>query len=307
MNFLDLKYVAEVAKTGSMTQAAANLYMNQPNLSKVIIGLEKEIGITIFRRSSKGVSLTKEGKEFLLSSKEILEKFEVLEAKYKEEEIKRFFGISVPRASYLSYAFTQFMVEIADAKKLQIDFVETSSMQVIQNVVSQKHNFGIIRYALEYERYFHKILSEQDLCGDILLEFEYVIVMSANGPLAKKKVLKLSDLEDFIEIVHGDTGIPSLLTGEIRKPVHSANSSKSISIYERGSQFDLLTNVPTTYMWVSPIPPEMLERYQLVQKSIDIRDNVHRDVLIYPNAYQMTDTDRKFLGYLYRMRDKIQA
>ena len=307
MNILDIKYVAEIAKTGSMTQAASNLYMNQPNLSKAIIALEKELGVTIFRRSSKGVSLTKEGNDFLTATREILEKFEAVESKYTLEERKHYFGISVPRASYISYAFTQFVEEIAGAKHLQLDFSETSSMQAIQDVASQKHNFGIIRYAVEYERYFNKLLSELDLRGNTLLEFKYVIVMSGSGPLARKKVLQMSDFSDLIEIIHGDSTIPSLATGEIRKPLHSANSQKNIYIYERGSQFDLLTNVPTTYMWGSPIPKEMLERYQLIQKTIDKKDNLYRDVFIYPNAYQMTDTDRIFLGHLYRMRDTIRT
>jgi DNA-binding transcriptional LysR family regulator len=306
MDMLDIKYVAEVAKTGSMTQAAANLYMNQPNLSKSILALEKELGITIFRRSSKGVSLTKDGNQFLLSTKEILEKFEAIESKYKTEETKHFFSISVPRASYISYAFTSFVREIADTNMLQIDFAETSSMQVIQNVSSGKHHLGIIRYSMEYERYYHKLLRELDLYGDMLLEFEYVALMSNSESHVNKKVLQLSDLADLIEVVHGDTGIPSLASGEIRKPEPITSSKKIIYIYERGSQFDLLVNVPSTYMWVSPIPPEMLARYQLIQKRVEVKMNKYRDVIIYPNGYQLTDTDRKFLGYLYRMRDMIK-
>ncbi len=306
MNILDIKYVSEISRTGSMTQAAANLYMNQPNLSKAIIALEKELGITIFRRSSKGVSLTKEGTEFLLSTKEILEKFEAIESKYKIEDTKYSFGISVPRASYISYAFARFVGEIANSNHLQIDFIETSSMQVISNVSSQKHHFGIIRYSLDYERYYKKLLNELDLCGDTLLEFEYITVMSAHGPFAHKKLLNLSDLSSLIEIIHGDSGVPSLVTGEIRKPEHNMNKQKNIYIYERGSQFDLLTNVTNTYMWVSPIPQVMLERYQLIQQRVDIKDNLYRDVLIYPNAYKKTDADRKFLSHLYRMRDEIQ-
>ncbi len=306
MDMLDIKYVAEVAKTGSMTQAAANLYMNQPNLSKSILALEKELGITIFRRSSKGVSLTKEGNQFLLSTKEILEKFEAIESRYKIEETKHYFSISVPRASYISYAFTSFIKGIANTNMLQIDFAETSSMQVIQNVSSGKHHLGIIRYSMEYEKYYHKLLRELDLHGDMLLEFEYVALMSNSEAFANKNVLQLSDLAELIEVVHGDTGIPSLVSGEIRKPEPITSSKKIIYIYERGSQFDLLTNVPSTYMWVSPIPSEMLTRYQLIQKRVEVKMNKYRDVIIYPNGYQMTDTDRKFLGYLYRMRDMIK-
>ncbi|HHV11540.1 MAG TPA: LysR family transcriptional regulator [Clostridiales bacterium] len=306
MDILDLKYVAEVAKTGSMTQAAANLYMNQPNLSKAILALEKELGITIFRRSSKGVSLTREGTQFLLSTKEILEKFEGIEAKYKLEGTKHYFSISVPRASYISCAFAGFVREIAATDELQVDFSETSSMQVIQNVSTRKHHLGIIRYPLEYERYYHKLLRELDLCGDTLLEFEYMVLMSGSCPLANKKELQLPDLSGLIEIIHGDTGVPSLAAGEIRKPEHAAGGRKNIYIYERGSQFDLLTNVPSTYMWVSPVPQELLARYQLVQKQVGRKDSRNRDVVVYPNAYQMTDTDRKFLGHLYRMRDIIR-
>ncbi len=305
MNISDITYVAEIAKTGSMTQAAANLYMNQPNLSKSIIALEKELGIVIFRRSSKGVTLTKEGHNFLLSTKEILEKFNALESKYKTGEGKHYFGISVPRASYVSFAFTQFVKEIANAKSLQIEFIETNSMQVIQNVISQKHNFGIIRYAVEYEKYFNKLLGEYALCGDTLLEFEYLALMSAHSPLAAKKILESEDLHERIEVAHGDTGISLLPSFEIREPLHSIPNSKKIYIYERGSQFDLLTNIPAAYMWVSPIPRQMLELYHLVQKNINIKDNLYRDVLIYPDAYQMAETDRKFLNHLYRVRDKI--
>ncbi|MDF2654472.1 MAG: hypothetical protein K0R19_946 [Bacillota bacterium] len=305
MNISDLKYVAEIAKTGSMTQAAANLFMNQPNLSKAVISLEKELGITIFRRSSKGVSLTKEGNDFLLSTKEILEKFEMVEARYKAEEMIHYFGISVPRASYISTAFSRFMSEIADSKKLQINFYETNSMKTIQNISSRRHSLGIIRYAVEYERYYNKLLADLDLNGDTLLEFDYLALMSVNGPLAEKDPLLLEDFADLIELIHGDYTIPLLSSAEIRKPVHNMSNGKSIDLYDRGSQFDLLSNVWNTYMWVSPIPEEMLKRYHLVQKHVPVKDNLYRDVIIRPKAYQMTETDRKFLSHLYRIRDLI--
>lgn len=53
MNLQHLKYVVEVEKTGSITQAAQNLYMGQPNLSKAIRELEKNLGIVLFKRTSK--------------------------------------------------------------------------------------------------------------------------------------------------------------------------------------------------------------------------------------------------------------
>ena len=61
MNTTHLKYIIEVEKTGSISRAAENLYMSQPRLSKAIRELEKSVGISIFKRSSKGVVPTTKG------------------------------------------------------------------------------------------------------------------------------------------------------------------------------------------------------------------------------------------------------
>lgn len=61
MNTLHFKYAVEVERTGSITQAADNLYMAQPNLSKAIKELEDTLGITVFKRTSRGMVPTKKG------------------------------------------------------------------------------------------------------------------------------------------------------------------------------------------------------------------------------------------------------
>lgn len=307
MEIIHLKYVAEVAKTGSITRAAANLGMNQPNLSKAIRVLEYEMGFPIFRRSSKGVLLTKEGTAFLASAKEILTKFEELETNHKSAgEGKRSLGVSVPRASYISYAFTQFVNEVAGSQKLQLDYYETNSMQAIRNVSSQKHSLAIIRFALAYEKYYYKLLHDLYLDGEVLLDFEYLTVMSASNPLAQERDIQLADLKDLVEIINGDSFIPAFLTEEINRPVGGEPSPKTIYIYERGSQFDLLSLVPSTYMWVSPIPAEILERYNLREKKVNMPSNIYRDVLIQQKGYHMTATETIFLKHLYAQRDKTK-
>ncbi|MDD4716118.1 MAG: LysR family transcriptional regulator [Oscillospiraceae bacterium] len=304
MDIVHLRYVVEVAKTGSITQAAANLGMNQPNLSKAIKTLEYEMGIAIFKRSSKGVLPTKEGRTFVASAQEILKKVEDLEGRYKtNEESRRSFGISVPRASYISYAFTKFVTEFSDAKGFQFDFCETSSMQAVRNVSSQKHNIGIIRFAAEQERYYHKLLRDLNLQSEVLMEFQYLAVMSEKNASAKKERLKAEDFYGMIELIHGDLAVPFFLTEEIsRKPAMGSNA-KIVYVYERGSQFDLLSLVPSTYMWVSPIPDEIRKRYHLVEKETDISNDIYKDILIQPKGYKMTGTEFQFLKHLYLERD----
>lgn len=75
MNLLYLKYAVEVARTTSITKAAEALYMGQPNLSRAIKDLEEELGIKIFKRTSKGIVPTEEGEEFLGYARSILSRW----------------------------------------------------------------------------------------------------------------------------------------------------------------------------------------------------------------------------------------
>ena len=101
MNLQHLKYMTEVERTGSVTKAAANLFMGQPNLSKAIKEVETEIGITVFRRSAKGVYPTPEGAEFLVRAAAVLAEMEKLEAVYKQDSVSEQFLFCVPRAEYV--------------------------------------------------------------------------------------------------------------------------------------------------------------------------------------------------------------
>jgi DNA-binding transcriptional LysR family regulator len=72
MNILHIKYAVEIADTRSISRAAENLYTSQPNLSRAIKDLERDLNITIFKRTSKGMSVTPEGEQFLEYAREIV-------------------------------------------------------------------------------------------------------------------------------------------------------------------------------------------------------------------------------------------
>ena len=109
VNILHMKYAVEVAKAGSLNKASETLYVALPNVSRSIRELEADLGITIFDRSAKGVTLTPEGEEFIGYAKEILKQIEHVEMLYRDGGVKKQkFSISVPRASYISYAFADF-------------------------------------------------------------------------------------------------------------------------------------------------------------------------------------------------------
>ena len=164
MNLLHLKYALEVERTGSITQAAESLYMGQPNLSRALKELENTYGIVIFQRTSRGVVPTERGREFLASARQVVKQVEEMERKYRPGNSDyQSFSISVPRASYISQAFSAFVAALTSAPALELDFMETNSMLAISNVLEGKTNLAIIRYQMSYENYFLRFLEDKGL------------------------------------------------------------------------------------------------------------------------------------------------
>jgi DNA-binding transcriptional LysR family regulator len=306
MNTLHLKYSVEIERTRSITKAAENLYMAQPNLSKAIKELEETIGFTIFQRTSKGVVPTPKGVDFLVYARSILEQIEKIESLSNTGGVnKQNFNISIPRGSYIAQGFTQFAAELDFEKEIEVNIQETNSMQAISNIVDGRYNLGIIRYQTMYENYFMDYLAEKQLCYDQIWEFEYLAVMSKNHVLGSAQEVLFNDIIQYIEIVHGDTMVPYLNIQEPGKPKGDSSIKKRIYLYERCNQFDLLNTLPTTYMWVSPIPEKYLKLYGLVQRKVVFPNNKFKDMLIYPRGYRFSCLDKKFIDKLYESKNEV--
>lgn len=276
--------------------------MAQPNLSKAIKELEKEVGFTIFKRTSTGVRPTEEGSEFLYHAKNITNQLSAVKRisqRTGSEKLK--YKISIPRGSYIANGFTTFVSELKLEKGMEVTVNETNDIGTISNVVDHGYNIGIIRYQVINEDYFITMLKNNHLSYETLWEFEYVLVMSKKHPLAEKKEICIDDLKEYTKITHGDIDLPHDRHNKERRH----NSRNVIYVYERGSQFDLLTNVPTTYMWVSPIPQSMLDKNQLVQRVCKAEDNLYKDVMIFREDYKLNEYDVLFQKKLYESKVEV--
>lgn len=304
MNILHIKYAVEVAKAGSLNKAAEKLLTAAPNVSRAIKDLESDIGITIFERTAKGMELTPDGEEFINYAKGILNQIEEVEAFYKSGSAKKQkFSISVPRACYISEAFAQFSKSLTK-DSAEIFYKETNSQRTIRNILENGYKLGIIRYAENYDKYFKAMLEEKGLCYELVTEFSYSLIMSAENPLAKKETVTFDDLTDYIEIAHADPYVPSMPLSKVVKEELPDNINRRIFIFERASQFDLLSNNPETFMWVSPAPEKLLKRYGLVQKKCVDNKKIYKDVLIYKNGYKLSSLDREFITELCNSKRK---
>lgn len=300
MNLQHLRYIIEIEKTESISKAAENLYMAQPNLSKGLKELEEDIGITLFKRTSKGVILTEKGAEFMPFAKNIISQIDAIEKLYcndKNDNIS--LSISIPRASYISDAFIQFIKTLDPTSAISINYKETNAMRAISNLTDNNFNMGIVRYQEKYEKYFHILFKEKELMYKEICKFKYVILMSSKHKLAKAELVTINDLSKYIEIIYGDPYIPMLPALDVQRSETYDEINKRIYIYERGSQFDLLSEVKTTFMRASPMPTRILRRYRLVEKNCTELDSVYKDVLIYNANHIFTDFENVLL-------DKIQ-
>ena len=299
-----MKYAVEVAKAGSLNKAAETLLIAAPNVSRSIKELEADIGISIFERTTKGMELTPEGEEFINYAKGILNQIDEVENFYKKGSAKKQkFSISVPRACYISEAFSQFSKSLSK-EPAEIFYKETNSQRTIRNMLEHDYKLGIIRYAENYDKYFKSMLEEKGFCYEMVTEFSYSLIMSADNPLSQKETITFDDLTDFIEIAHADPYVPSMPLSKVVKEELPDNIDRRIFIFERASQFDLLSNNPETFMWVSPAPESLLKRYNLVQKKCVDNKKIYKDVLIYKNGYKLSKLDRQFITELCEAKRK---
>lgn len=301
MNTQYLKYALEIERTGTITQAAQNLYMAQPNLSRAIRDLEEELGYDIFKRTASGIVVTEKGEQFLFHAKKIMNQLLELEklSSHNGHDNSRY-KISIPRGSYIASGYASFVSALTFSEKMEITINETSTTQTISNVTDRGYNIGIIRYPVSEESYYETTLQNNHLERETLWEFEYVLVMSKRHPLAEKSVITKDDLKDYVQITHGDVDLP-------HTPDKTDTNLRTIFVYERGSQFDLLANVPSTYMWVSPIPTSYLEKNNLVQRACSSVHNRYKDVLIYSHNYQFSDLDKLFQQKLYESKIEVSS
>lgn len=304
MNLLHVKQALEVAKAGSLNKASETLLIAAPNISRSIKELESELGITIFNRTQNGMELTPDGIEFVNFAKDILNQIDELEQFYKNGSSKKQkFSICVPRACYISDAFARFS-NLISKDAAEIFYKETNTQNTIRNVLNEDYKLGIVRYPENYDKYYKALFDEKDLQCELVSEFTYSLIMSADCKLAKIDNITFDDLVDFIEISHADPRVPSTSLAKVIKEERPDNINRKIYIFERASQFDLLSTNHETFMWVSPPPNELLERYNLVIKKCIENKKVYKDMLIYKAGYKLSKLDRQFITSLCESKRK---
>lgn len=185
------------AEKGTLTEAAKELYISQPSLTKCIKELEKEIGIQIFDRTNKGIILSKDGEEFLAYAKQVLEQADILEERYAHKSIvKQNFCVSTQHYAFAVNAFVDLIKEYGSSK-YDFSLRETQTYEIIEDVASMKSEIGILYMNSFNEAVLNKIIKAHDLEFTKLFVAQPHIFISSRNPLAKKKAVTMEELKPY--------------------------------------------------------------------------------------------------------------
>ena len=197
MTIQQLKYVITIAEMGSLNRASEVLYVSQPSLTSAVQELEKELGITIFNRGGRGVSLTNDGTEFLRYAREVTGQYDALLEKYGENgTLKKKFGISTQHYSFAIKSFVE-MVKSFDTAEYEFAIRETKTLDVIADVVSGRSEIGILYMSDFNRKAIEKLLRADELEFHALIGCESYVYLWKGHPLAKKKSIRFEELADY--------------------------------------------------------------------------------------------------------------
>ena len=197
MTLQQLRYVVTIAEIGTISKAAEELFVSQPSLTKALKELEKEMQITIFDRTNKGIHVSREGEIFLGYARQVMEQFELLDARYiSKSDVKKKFSVSMQHYTFAVNAFVE-MVKQYGMDEYEFAVHETKTHEVVEDVKNGKSEIGIL-YLNDFNRkVLEKIFMESMLEFHPLLECNVYVYMSKLHPLAHKDKIALEELKDY--------------------------------------------------------------------------------------------------------------
>ena len=238
MTLQQLKYVTTIANIGSISEAAKRLFVSQPSLTKAIKELEKEMGITIFDRTNKGITVSKEGERFLGYARQVLEQAALLEEQYKSQSGgKKQFSVSTQHYSFAVNAFVE-LLKGAEIDQYDVSLRETRTYEIIDDVAHMKSEIGLLYYNDFNRPVLEKLIHTNELTFTELFTAHPHIFIGKTHPLAHKEVVSMDELEEYpyISFEQGDHNsfyFSEEIFSTVVRPKH-------IRVRDRASLFSLL-------------------------------------------------------------------
>lgn len=299
MTLQQLKYVIEIVNSGSITEASKRLYISQPSLSTAVKELENEMGIEIFNRTSKGISLSSDGVEFLSYARQVIEQTELLELRYKDKKvIKKICSISTQHYAFAVNAFSN-LIKKLNVSEYEVTLRETKTYEIINDVANFYSEIGILYLNSFNKKVLTKLFKENNLKFIELFKAEPHVFISKNNPLANKSIVTIDDLKEYPFLCFEQGNYNSFYFSE--EILSTLPKKKIIHVSDRATLFNLLIGL-NGYTICTGILNSNLNGNDIVSVPLDTNQDILIGYLINPKVVLS-----KFANeYIQELKDIIQ-
>lgn len=285
MRIQQLQYLETIVAKGSINEAAKELFLSQPSLSKAVKELEDEMGIRILHRHKSGVSLTDEGREFMIYGRQILDQVNLLEEKYKRgTPRKQAFSVSAQHYAFVVHAFVELIRQVT-TEEYQFTLRETETRNILEDLTSFKSELGIL-YLNDFNRQVMlKLFKELDLEFHPLFTASPHVFVSRDNPLTSKAMVTLADLADYPYLSYEQGEAESFYFSE--EILSTLDRKKNIKVSDRATIFNLMVGLQG-YTISSGIISSELNDDKIVAIPLAVADEIqlgwlkHRQVVLQP-------------------------
>ncbi len=298
MTLQQLRYVISVAESGSITEAAKQLFISQPSLSKAIKEIEKEQGMQLFQRGRSGVILTTDGREFAGYARQVLQQMENLENRFFDEGPKKInFGVSTQHYTFAENAFVE-MVKRFGEERYEFFFNETGTHRILEDVRNRVSNLGILYLSEENASVLEAEIEEYGLVFTPLFMAKAHVFLQSEHPLAGRKSIRLEELEPYprVNFVQGNYESP-FYSEEILSTVPSA---KEIKVNDRGAIVRFMIGLDA-YTISSGIFPRYLHRDRIIAVPLEVEQQMQIGYLTVKN-HRLDDLETAYIEEVLKYR-----
>lgn len=296
MTLQQLRYVVAVAEKGTISEAAKELFISQPSLTNAIKDLEKEMQITIFNRTNKGVIISNEGDEFLGYARQVLEQSSLLEEKYlNAKERSPHFSVSCQHYSFAVNAFVDVIREFG-GNKYDFTLRETQTHEIIEDVSRLKSEIGILYTSSINQDVIMKLIRQNDLKFEELFLANPHVFISSKHPLADRDYLSLDDLEEYPYLSFEQGEYNSFYFSE--EILSTLDRKRNIKVRDRATLFNLVIGL-NGYTVSSGVISKELNGESIIAKPLLVDEYMRIGTITQKNM-TLSRYGRAYMAALYK-------
>ena len=294
MRIQQLQYLEKIVESGSINEAAKALFLSQPSLSNAIKELEQEMDLQLLVRQKSGVSLTNEGREFMIYARQILDQVKLMEAKYKQHTVrKQAFSVSAQHYAFVVHAFVDLIKQV-DAEEYQFTLRETETQNILEDVMSFKSSLGILYLNKFNRQVLTKLFKEKKLKFTPLFKAKPHVFVCRDNPLAQKSSVKLRDLEDYPYLSYEQGQENSFYFAE--EILSTLNRKMHIKVSDRATIFNPMVGL-NGYTISSGIISSELNDDKIIAIPLEVDDMMTLGYLM-PQQVEPSPITRQYLDLL---------